>query len=101
VNKYETVELAPLARGKKELLKYLSGKRLTRGEALLANCYECMGYYIDGKADCKIYDCPLYQYMPYRKEPPMFGPAGRLGMVSSQKTKSGEIEGPLKALKGA
>ena len=59
MNKYEIVESAPRARGKKELLKHLSGKHLTRSEALLAKCYECMGYYVDGKADCRIYDCPL------------------------------------------
>jgi len=27
-----------------------------------------MNSYVDGKNDCEISDCPLYPYMPYRKD---------------------------------
>jgi len=53
------------AQGRKELVKYLKGGRLTRRETILANCYMCMGYYSDGTQDCCIHTCPLYPFMPY------------------------------------
>lgn len=55
------------AKGKNELAKYLRGERLTRKQALLARCYDCMGGYTDGKYSCKIVNCPLYPFMPYRE----------------------------------
>lgn len=58
------------ARGRKELLRAMNGFRLTRGEAILAKCYECMNGYIDGTFDCGITDCPLHPYMPYRGKQP-------------------------------
>lgn len=54
--------------GRKEIYSHLNGKHLTRGEAILAKCYECNGYYANGKADCKIPVCPLYNFMPYRQD---------------------------------
>jgi hypothetical protein len=55
------------AQGKLELLRYLENNmRLTQRQAILAHCYECMGFYSDGKQDCLVSDCPLYEYMPYR-----------------------------------
>jgi len=53
------------AQGKRELLKYLTSERLTRKEAMLAKCYECMNGYADGKVDCGIESCPMYPYMPF------------------------------------
>lgn len=65
---YEQVEsMGMLAKGKKELLKHLNGESLTIGQMSMANCYMCMGYYVDGKEDCGIGVCPLYPRMPYRK----------------------------------
>ena len=55
------------AQGRKELIKFLRGDRLTRGEAIKSKCYDCMGYYSDGRADCKQFDCGLYGYHPYAK----------------------------------
>lgn len=55
------------ARGRKELSKHLKGKRLTPKQAVLANCFDCMGGYMDGKYSCGIPDCPLYPFMPYRE----------------------------------
>jgi len=54
------------AKGKAEIMRQRSGKRLSYKQAVLAKCYECMGYYADGKLDCEIPDCPLYGFMPYR-----------------------------------
>lgn len=65
MNRYDTVDSAPLAKGKNELLKHLAGDRLTLKQAIQSKCYECNGYYVDGKADCKMPDCPLYPFMPY------------------------------------
>ncbi|MFH1784141.1 MAG: hypothetical protein ABH868_04515 [bacterium] len=56
------------ARGRAELLRYLSGKKLTPLQAFKASCYDCMGFYADGKMDCKMPVCSLYPYMPYRAE---------------------------------
>jgi len=53
------------ARGRQELIKFYSGKRLTQRQAIAAYCYQCMSYYADGKGDCGDKDCPLHQYMPY------------------------------------
>ncbi|MBW2645073.1 MAG: hypothetical protein JRE23_02640 [Deltaproteobacteria bacterium] len=64
--KYEDVEKYGLtAQGKRELLKYLAGGKLTRKETMLAACYECMNGYADGKVDCGIESCPMYPYMPF------------------------------------
>lgn len=54
------------AQGRKELLMHLQGTPLTERQGRLAQCYDCMGYYVDGKADCGIPDCPHYRRMPYR-----------------------------------
>lgn len=56
-----------LARGRMELRKCLKGGKLTYKQAILAKCYDCMGYYIDGKTSCEIPECPLYPVMPYKK----------------------------------
>jgi hypothetical protein len=55
-----------LAKGKKELEAYHSREKLTPLKAVLAKCYECMGRYIDGRRDCQVTDCPLYEFMPYK-----------------------------------
>lgn len=65
--RYEIVESAPAHRGKNEYLKYLAGERLTLKQQILAKCYDCMGYYVDGAADCELFSCSLYSVMPYRK----------------------------------
>lgn len=55
------------ARGKKEILKYLGGGRLTPKQAILAHCYGCMAYFADGKIDCKMPKCPLHPFMAFNK----------------------------------
>ena len=57
------------AQGKTEYLEYLgSGKKLSPARAIKATCYQCMNSYVDGKNDCGIPDCPLYPFMPYRRD---------------------------------
>lgn len=48
-------------------VKYYARERLTRGQGIIAKCAECMCWYIDGMRDCKMPDCPLYEWMPYRE----------------------------------
>ncbi len=54
------------AAGRTEFRKSENGEAITKGEAILAKCYECMGGYSDGCYDCLIKTCPLYSFMPYR-----------------------------------
>ncbi len=56
------------AKGRAELIKYRDGKKLSYKQSALAKCYECCGFYADGKLDCLIPDCPLYGCMPYRNK---------------------------------
>jgi len=53
--------------GRTELLKHLNKESISKNEAIKAKCYDCMGYGIDGRIDCKVVTCPLYPWMPYKK----------------------------------
>ncbi len=62
------VRSAKKAKGRKEYLDYLETRtKLSPKQAILANCFQCTGYYTDGRRDCEVEDCPFYPYMPYRK----------------------------------
>lgn len=54
------------AKGKTESLRHLVGERLTHKQAIYAKCYDCMGYFIDGRVDCQLFECSLYPFMVYR-----------------------------------
>jgi len=54
--------------GKKYYLRLLKGECLTMKQAILAKCFDCCGFYVDGKLDCTVVDCSLYPFMPYRKD---------------------------------
>lgn len=54
------------AKGKQELISHLAGRKLTRSQAILGKCYDCVCGYADGKRDCGIKDCTLYPFMPYK-----------------------------------
>lgn len=49
------------------LKKHLNGERLTRGQAIVAKCADCSGYYVDGLKNCGVPECPLCPYMPYSR----------------------------------
>ena len=53
------------ARGQQELLKHLKGEGLTVKQAVYAKCYDCAGFYADGKVDCNMPHCSLHSFMPY------------------------------------
>lgn len=59
---------SPQSRGRTLLAKYWRNETLTRGEAITAKCCDCMGYYPDGRVDCRVPACPLYPWMPYRSK---------------------------------
>lgn len=68
MSKIELVKSGRKGTGKALLLKHLSGQRLTATQAIKAKCYDCMGYYVDGRRDCKMPDCAIYRWMPYKGE---------------------------------
>ena len=55
------------AKGKQELIKHLEGKRLSLRQAVNACCFDCMGFYADGKQDCNQAKCPLHPFMEYNE----------------------------------
>ncbi len=52
-------------KGKLQYEKLKAGKKLTRGEAVKAKCYECNGL-DESNHDCKVPTCPLYPFSPYK-----------------------------------
>jgi hypothetical protein len=44
--------------------------KITRKTAIEAHCWQCLGFYADGKQDCQNPRCPLYEFMPYRRGEP-------------------------------
>lgn len=52
-------------KGQKDLIAYLSGKRITRQQAILAKCYDCDGMGESGV--CDVGDCPLYPYSFFKR----------------------------------
>ena len=61
------LQAAPRRKGRAEYAKILKGQYATQRERILAKCYDCMGFYVDGAVDCGISSCPLYKLMPYRR----------------------------------
>lgn len=66
--KIQEVRESPAAQGRAELIAHLEGKRLYASKAIKAYCFSCMGYFEDGKADCRDPECPLYPFMPYSQK---------------------------------
>ena len=65
---HEVITYGLATTDRKHLLNHLGGEKLTPMQAIHAKCYECSGYYADGKADCGISTCPLYPYHRYNSE---------------------------------
>ncbi len=53
--------------GRNSWLKHMRDEKITRKGAMLAKCYDCCGGYIDGVVSCQVTKCPLFPFMPYRK----------------------------------
>jgi hypothetical protein len=53
--------------GKTDYKRFLASGKVTPLQGVKAKCYDCMGFYQDGKVDCEQVSCPLYPFMPYRK----------------------------------
>ncbi len=53
------------SKGKKFLKMHCTGHSLTRDQAIKAQCYDCMGGYVDGFYDCNNPPCPLYPFSMY------------------------------------
>lgn len=53
-------------KGYNQYEKFKKGEPLTFKGVILAQCYVCNGE-AEGGEDCLGVNCPLYQYMPYRK----------------------------------
>lgn len=68
VERIEQLRDAPLSGGRDLLIAHFMGVKLTRAEAMLAFCCDCMGFYKDGRVDCENPSCPHYSWMPYRKD---------------------------------
>jgi len=66
----KALETAPQSSGKTLLQKHLDGVRLTGRQMCLAKCADCMGYYVDGRYDCGIHECPIYPVYPYKNRKP-------------------------------
>jgi hypothetical protein len=49
--------------GKNALLRYLKRESIHRSAAIKAKCFECCGYYGDGRVNCNIPTCPLYPFI--------------------------------------
>lgn len=56
----------PVSSGRTQYLRYLHGEELTYRQAVLAKCAECCCGYADGRYDCQVRACPLYQHMAYK-----------------------------------
>jgi hypothetical protein len=54
--------------GKSAFKRYYKGEKLAFIESIQAHCYDCMGFYEDGKMDCKCPRCSLYPWMPYKEK---------------------------------
>jgi hypothetical protein len=65
-------------KGYAEIKKHLYGENLTQKQAILAKCYDCMGFYSDGAADCKVTTCSLYPFMPFSETGPRKLKKGRV-----------------------
>jgi hypothetical protein len=55
------------AKGKLELIKHLEGDSLSRKQAIHAHCYDCMGFFSDGRHDCMMPKCSLHPFMVYNR----------------------------------
>lgn len=56
-----------MIKGAREYNKFLNKEKLTRKQAMLANCYICNGLE-ESNEDCQGMDCPIYPFSPYKRK---------------------------------
>ena len=56
----------PTSKANTFLRKYLEGEELSKRQAIEAKCSDCMGYWEEGRFDCRMKHCSLYPYSPYK-----------------------------------
>jgi hypothetical protein len=54
----------PLRKGRRWLIKYLEGGKISRTQAVQAHCYDCSG--MGEHSKCEQESCALYPYSPYK-----------------------------------
>jgi hypothetical protein len=85
---YEKIdEHGVTSRGKTQMLRHLNGEKLTRNQSIAAKCFDCMGWYQDGRLDCRMPNCPLYPFRSYKEavKPVLRSPAIRRDAVKPPK----------------
>lgn len=58
-------------------MKLSNGTKVSARKAIRAKCAECMAFDVDGRHDCNIPLCPLYDFQPYRQKEPILWWVGR------------------------
>ena len=92
----EGMKKRPQMLGKKFLLEFFEGKRLTQQQAIWAHCYDCQGGYSDGAKDCMSDICSLRPFTPYnenRRKEPVTNPYGNAENLA--KIRAGQKEQTL------
>ena len=54
-------------KGQKEYKMFQKGAKLTRKQAMLANCFMCNGLE-ESREDCQGKSCPIYPFRPYKRK---------------------------------
>lgn len=62
------VQRADRASGREALIRHLNGLHNTPLHAIAAHCYDCTGFYRQGRESCEQPLCPLFPYMPYNPD---------------------------------
>jgi len=76
--------------GKRELVKWLEGGKITRSQAVKAHCYDCLGMGESG--DCDQDSCPLLPFSPFNLQKRAF--------LRAKREKSGIVEPDAKPKSG-
>lgn len=61
----EAIRRGPDSIGAQNMLKHMTGQKLTFKSAIEAKCADCVCYFVDGRKDCENPLCPLYPWMRY------------------------------------
>jgi len=56
----------PRRSGRKEIIKYLEGGKLTRSQAIRAKCFDCLG--MGDQSICDSVSCSLNPFSPFRQK---------------------------------